>query len=297
MKIEDLGEFVELAEELNFRKAAERLNMTQPTLSRHIEALELHFGRPLFDRDTRSVELTEEGRVLKECATELLACWGRLEERMKRAAAHGCVTILAPVRFPFYAALANRVVSEAAQKLPEVECRILNVGRNVAISNHLDDDADILLAYLPLRALSGQYETLELFNAPYMAWVNPSSPLAACGSISVGSLQNLTLRPPGHRGEPLTDTIIGVLESHGCRVHVGAPVDDMYRIEKNDYAMAHPGSAEQASSFGLVQLGFDVPVEAPVGVTYRRTRTTPALAAFIDMLKAMDFSELLAGAW
>lgn len=64
--------FVAVAEELNFRRAAERLNMTQPPLSRQIRLLEHGIGLTLFDRTNRSVRLTSAGESFFASATELL---------------------------------------------------------------------------------------------------------------------------------------------------------------------------------------------------------------------------------
>ncbi|QQP90663.1 LysR family transcriptional regulator [Skermanella sp. TT6] len=60
--------FITLAEELHFGRAAQRLNMTQPGLSRLIGELERHVKVPLFRRTTRTVDLTEAGKVfLAQC--------------------------------------------------------------------------------------------------------------------------------------------------------------------------------------------------------------------------------------
>lgn len=68
-----LRTFVTLAEELNFRRAAERLNLTQPALSAQLRQLETRLGLALFDRSTRRVDLTTAGVSLLGPARALLA--------------------------------------------------------------------------------------------------------------------------------------------------------------------------------------------------------------------------------
>ncbi len=61
MKIQSMREFITLSELKNFNYAAEKLFLSQPTLSRHIKELEEELGVTLFSRSTRRVELTEYG--------------------------------------------------------------------------------------------------------------------------------------------------------------------------------------------------------------------------------------------
>jgi DNA-binding transcriptional LysR family regulator len=67
MELRHLRYFIVLAEELNFRRAAERLEMAQPPLSKQIRDLELEIGSKLFERNQKRVLLTRAGKVfLKE---------------------------------------------------------------------------------------------------------------------------------------------------------------------------------------------------------------------------------------
>jgi len=63
---------VAVGDELNFRRAAARLNITQPPLTRHVRALEQQVGTPLFDRDRRTVRLTPAGASLVRAARRIL---------------------------------------------------------------------------------------------------------------------------------------------------------------------------------------------------------------------------------
>lgn len=74
--------FLTAAETLNFTQAAQRLQMTQPSVSQHIQALEEHFGLELFKRSGRNIELTDAGLALIPMARELVYLASHLEETM-----------------------------------------------------------------------------------------------------------------------------------------------------------------------------------------------------------------------
>lgn len=86
--LRELECFAAVAEELSFTRAARRLHLAQPPLSRHIRALEEKIGAPLFDRQPRVVALTPAGRAFHEESRGLLAQLIRAAETARRAA-HG----------------------------------------------------------------------------------------------------------------------------------------------------------------------------------------------------------------
>ena len=76
-------EFALLARHLNFSRTAQELNLTQPTLSRHIVQLEEELGVQLFRRDKQSVALTEAGSLFLPEAAAVLARYDAARRRLQ----------------------------------------------------------------------------------------------------------------------------------------------------------------------------------------------------------------------
>lgn len=78
-----LNVFLIAAETLNFTEAAQRLHMSQPSVSQHIQSLEQQFGLPLFNRAGRHLELTEAGVMLVPLAREMVGRSIQIKETME----------------------------------------------------------------------------------------------------------------------------------------------------------------------------------------------------------------------
>ncbi len=127
MELRHLRYFIAVAEELSFRRAAEKLHMAQPPLSAQIKGLEQELGVRLFERTTRSVALTPAGRVFLEEAHQVLEASVRAEQRA-RDAEHGLagtlrVGLIAPMANASVAAILRRF----RQAFPQVQLSLFDL--------------------------------------------------------------------------------------------------------------------------------------------------------------------------
>ena len=86
IELRPLRQFVAVAEELHFGRAAKRLAMTQPPLTLAVQALERNLGVRLFERSRRSVALTPAGQALLDEARRLLRAASALPAAVQAAA-------------------------------------------------------------------------------------------------------------------------------------------------------------------------------------------------------------------
>ncbi|MFG3280559.1 LysR family transcriptional regulator [Streptomyces sp. NPDC048111] len=122
MELRTLRYFVAVAEELHFGRAARRLHMSQPPLSRAIKQLEAEFAAPLLERSPSGVRLTPAGAALLDEARAVLARADRVRARVARAAGATALTvgILGDSGDP----RARRLADAYRRRHPHVEVRV-----------------------------------------------------------------------------------------------------------------------------------------------------------------------------
>jgi len=130
MELRHLRYYVAVAEELNFRRAAERLHVSAPTLSQQIKDLEDLLGVRLMERDTTSVRLTGPGEIFLEGARQLLADSHRVIAATKEAAQgrRGILRIgnAGPLSHGFMPACLQAL----AKRYPEVDVVLVEIDLN-----------------------------------------------------------------------------------------------------------------------------------------------------------------------
>ncbi|MGX1162777.1 DNA-binding transcriptional LysR family regulator [Arthrobacter sp. SLBN-100] len=146
---DQLAGFIAVAEELHFGRAAERLNMTQPPLSRQIQKLEKIIGAELLERDNRKVQLTSAGQAFLDEARRLMALAERAPVTARRIAS-GRSGIL---RIGFTAAsgfsILGPLLEELAGIIPEVDIDLQELVTGDQLSGLLTGELDLGLARPP----------------------------------------------------------------------------------------------------------------------------------------------------
>jgi DNA-binding transcriptional LysR family regulator len=146
---DQLRGFVAVAEELHFGRAADRLNMTQPPLSRQIQKLERAIGVQLFERDNRRVELSAAGSAFLSEARRLLALADNAPDLARRISAGSAGTVrigfTAASMFAVLPALLRRI----DERLPDVDVDLYEMVTGEQIEALLAHELDLGVARPP----------------------------------------------------------------------------------------------------------------------------------------------------
>lgn len=146
-----LGCFIAVAEELHFGRAAERLHMTQPPLSRQIQQLEAELGVQLIDRTTRTVTLTPAGVAFLPDARRILQLAEGAAQTVRRVPAGDLGTVV----IGFTAASAHAVLppllDATREKLPDVKLDLREMVTAAQIEGLMTGELDLGMARPPLK--------------------------------------------------------------------------------------------------------------------------------------------------
>ncbi|WP_248800697.1 LysR substrate-binding domain-containing protein [Pseudomonas sp. MWU13-2105] len=204
--------FTTVATELNFRRAAERLNMTQPPLSRQIQLLEHHLGVELFTRSTRSVALTAAGRAFFIEAQNLLERAQQAAVSARRFAAGDIGSVnISFVGSAVYEFL-PKVIAEARLKQPQVKIELSEMNTYQQHEALRARRIDLGIVRAPL--LEPGYASECLVREPFVLAVPSNHPLASAQTVSVQDLDAQPFLMYSHAAyPPFNELLTGMLRS------------------------------------------------------------------------------------
>lgn len=193
LETRELRYFVTVAEELHFSRAAERLGIAQPPLSRAIQQLERRLGVTLLERNRRGVSLTNAGRVLLGDARAILEAAAAAARRTRRAASSTNRLTLATKAGANHELLRKLLDAHAAEPdAADIEVLLCGMGDQARMLR--DGRADVALMQRPFHDLAG-FDTEDLLTEEQVAILPAGHPLAARTSLTMADISDLADLP------------------------------------------------------------------------------------------------------
>jgi DNA-binding transcriptional LysR family regulator len=222
--VRDLRYFVAVAEELHFTRAAERLYVSQPALSKQIRALERQLGAELFRRDRQGVALTAAGTALLPYAERVLALWTEAASALTEAtAAERGTLVVGMSTSPGRGGLLPAIRSRFTAAHPEAVVRLRQVSWDDPTAGLAAGDTDVAFVWLPLPDAE-RYGWTVVAEEPRLVALPDSHPLAARAEIDFADLLDEPfLALPSDAG-PLRDHWLALDERGGRPPRVGAEI-------------------------------------------------------------------------
>ena len=186
MELRQIKYFVTVAEELNFRRAAERLYMEQPPLSRQIRHLEKELGVELFHRTKRGVSLTEAGQAFLDEARLTLTQAELAVQAAKLASRSKQTTLKIGFSICTFNRLLPEIIQAFRQDFPDVEVNLQEMTTVAQVKALQASEIDVGFLHLPIHA--DDLHTEVVIVDQFVAVLPENHPLAKLPQLSLRSL-------------------------------------------------------------------------------------------------------------
>ncbi|MBD2261256.1 LysR family transcriptional regulator [Pseudanabaena sp. FACHB-2040] len=288
MELRNLRYFVTVAEELHFGRAAERLQLTQPALSKQIASLEKELGAQLFTRTKRTVALTAAGQVFWEQAVQILA---QLEEAIhliqrtaRGEAGHLRIGFTETATHTVLPALVRRF----RDRFPNVKLTMLELCTEAQVAALTVRQIDVAFLHPPIdeRGL----KLYSLLEEDFVAVLPKQHPLLSYEQIPVSAFADEPLIiHPRKEGPALYDGLIQICQQAGfqpkivqesisartriCLVAAGIGISFVPQS-------VQPSVVPDVACRALA----DCPMKLKFAAAWQQSSTAPTLQAFLDIL-------------
>ncbi len=291
MLLQHLITFCRVVEEGSFTRAAQVLNMTQPSVTKQIGALEDHLQVQLFTRHAKRIHPTPAGEIVYDYARQINhlinQCESAIQELRSPGAGHltvGCVHTIGLFTLP-------NLLAEFAREHPRVKINV-KTGNNVeTVTMLLQGEVDLGITTTP--QLHERLESRPLFDDPLLVVASPEYAARLPRQLSLSDLGRQPLIAY-IRGARFRITMDLLLEQVGISPNVVMEFDNHEAIKtmvRLGFGIAlEPASAVEADLKAGRLVALDVP-ELPDSsrttslILRRDERRPPAVEAFIELLE------------
>lgn len=282
--------FVHVAEELHFGRAAERLHVAQPALSRQIAHLEGAIGAQLFDRSRSQIQLTKAGETLLPRARDIMA---RVAEaaRLTRRAAEGMSGMIEVgfVGSATYSILPN-ILNQFRSSHPEIELTLQAM--NTAELRVALVERKIDVAFVRPLISDAEIENEVVLNEPLIIALPSDHPLAGRDEIALADLahSSFVLYPRQPRPS-FADTILDLCRSAGFSPTVAQETMELQTalglVAVGAGVSLVPASVEESQRHGVAYRSIAAPVPTTaLSLAYRRDNNAATVRLFCAAVRA-----------
>jgi DNA-binding transcriptional LysR family regulator len=209
--------FVAVAEELHFGRAAGRVRVAQPALSKQVMNLERELGARLLDRRGRKVELTEAGRVFLERARVILDQVVEAELAAARAGSGEIGRLTVGFTGMALYGVAPRIVKAFGDRYPGVDLALREMTTHAMAEALLGRRVDVGFLHPPVEEAAGEELAVEgMTSEPLSAALPEDHALCGLPEVSIGRLaEERFVIVPRDEGPELHDQIMGTCHASG----------------------------------------------------------------------------------
>ncbi|MBD8496552.1 LysR family transcriptional regulator [Pseudomonas syringae] len=287
VELHQLRCFVMVAEELHFGRAAQRLFMTQPPLSRQIQLLERSLGVQLLDRNNRQVRLTVAGRQFLRDAQHLLAYTEQASDSARRLASGEAGQLVLGFTAVSGYNLIPDLLSQAGQALPDIGFELhemVSSDQTEALAANMIDIGFVRSAD-PRQGWSYQLASRE----PLMVVMPTGHPLAARERLAASDLVHhpFVMYSP-KEGRYFYDCIVGLFAAAGVSpryLYYLKQTHSILGLVRAGLGIAIVPASGRELYMGHLQFRplADASPTADMYMVYRDDNDNPALPRFIDL--------------
>jgi LysR family nitrogen assimilation transcriptional regulator len=303
MNLRQLQYFVEVSELESVTKAAERLHVAQPALTRHMRTLERDLGVRLFARNGRGIALTNAGVVFRDRVRTVLRELDRAQMEVKALSRSPGGRIDFGMPFSISQALTRILVQRVHLELPDVALRIIDGWTGFIIEWLLRGRLDLGVIYdHTLR--SDMLRTEPLAAEEQFLVCAPDSPLASRQWISLAEVAELPLALPS-REHGLRLAIEQIMQTIGRVPQIHTELESIVGLKQfaqdgGVYTILPRGEMQEELAAGRVKIVSIVnpPIHRTLFVAWSNERPfTPQMKAVLTIAKRETANVIENGNW
>ncbi|MFC9846671.1 LysR family transcriptional regulator [Streptomyces sp. NPDC060223] len=287
----DLRYFVAVAEDLHFTRAAERLFVSQPSLSKQIRMLERQLGAELFERDRQGVRLTAVGAALLPYARRVLADWDEAAEIVEHAKTEQRATLVVGMSTsPGRGGLLPAIRSRFSEVHPAAKVRLRQVSWEDSSAGLADGSADAAFVWLPMSDAE-RYEWVVVAEEPRHVALPDTHPFAPRREIEFRDLLDEPFIAIPQSAGVLRDYWLALDDRAGRPARIGAEcasTDETYEalVDGRGVCLVAAGNAPLLTRGGVVTRPVRGISPSRFALAWRAGDRRPLVRAYVEAARS-----------